>query len=309
MRVLITGTSGLIGQWTARELLQHGYYVRGVDRKPPPDDLRRNERIDIVYADIADSMAMMQACEGCDAVIHLAAYPQPRNVPVDEMIRVNVTGTQNILEAAMAHDIEKAVITSSVGALGFSFPKHPCLPDFLPITIDHPRRPQDIYGLTKLMNEESAAAATRLSGMTTIVFRPPGTFDMAHAIAHGWLEHMPNWKPRHMETSFWGYIDVRDAARAYRLAIESNLTGNHTFFIMADGVGVGSSLQELTEEFLPHLVGDLPKLTGKSFYDLKPAEEKFGFRAKYVWRDLLENGIPDELKNPIPGSPMGPGRF
>ena len=45
---------------------------------------------------------------------------------------------------------------SSVGALGFSFPKHPCLPDYLPVDTAHPRRPQDVYGLSKLMNEESA---------------------------------------------------------------------------------------------------------------------------------------------------------
>ena len=297
MRVLITGASGLIGQWVAREFLNHGYDVKAVDRRPPPKDLLNSERLEAVYADIADPLSMMLACKGCDSIIHLAAYPNPRNVPPDELMRVNVIGSQNILEAAMAHGADKTIITSSIGALGFSFPTHPCLPDSLPVTIDHPRRPQDIYGLSKLLNEESAAAATRLSGMTTVVFRLPGVMDLAHAISRGWLEHMPKWKPRHRDASLWSYIDVRDAARAYRMAVESELSGNHTYYIMADDLNVAPTVEELTREFLPELEADLHKLTGRSFFDLKPAEESFGFKAKYIAREILENGVPDELKS------------
>src|SRR5437016_11011234 len=116
---------------------------------------------------------MMAHTEGCDAVCHLAAYPTPHNVTTDELFRVNVIGTQNVLDAAAAHGSQKVVLASSIGAVGLSFPKEPFVVDYLPIDVAHRRRPEDPYGLSKVMNEESAATATRRSGLTTICLRPP----------------------------------------------------------------------------------------------------------------------------------------
>ena len=170
MRILVTGAAGKIGSKTVLELVKHGHTVKALDRRPMPAEVR--QAADTEYGDFTDALTMLNAARGCDAVAHIGAIPGP-SLPPDEVLRLNVIGTQNVLEAAAAHDIPRVVLTSSVGALGFSFPKHPCLPDYLPVDAAHPRRPQDSYGLSKLMNEESAAAMTRLTGMTTIVLRPP----------------------------------------------------------------------------------------------------------------------------------------
>ncbi len=240
-----------------------------------------------LYADITDPLALLNAARGCDALAHLAAIPHP-HLPADEVLRLNVLGTQNVLEAARAHGIGRVVLTSSVGALGFSFPTHPCQPDYLPIDTAHPRRPQDVYGLSKLANEESAAAMTRLTGLTTIVIRPPAVWDLVQARRQGWLAHRAQQHGEGYDPSFWGYIDVRDQAVAFRLALESELTGHHVFFTMADDLSVNATVQELTERHLPGLVPFLDRLTGQTFYDLAPAREQLGFAAEHTWRSALE---------------------
>ena len=292
MKILVTGAAGRLGAWVVRELAEHGHEVRALDNRPLPADLRR-ERVSPLYADIADPLAMLNAVAGCEAVAHLAAYPGPNGVTRAELLRVNVIGTQNMLDAAEAHGLARVVLTSSVGALGFSFPTHPCLPDYLPVDAAHPRRPQDLYGLSKLANEESAAAATRRCGLTTIVFRPPLVMDLEHAYAHGWLQRRVQHGRDERDSSLWGYIDVRDQARAYRLALESALTGHHVFYTMADDVSTDATPLELAERFLPpELAVQAAHLPGNCFYDLAPARDLLGFAAERTWRAVMETGAP-----------------
>lgn len=254
-----------------------------------PSEVR--QAAETLYADLTDALAMLTVVRGCDWVAHIGAIPSP-SVPPDEVLRLNVIGTQNVLEAAAAHDIPRVVLTSSVGALGFSFPKHPCLPDYLPVDAAHPRRPQDSYGLSKLMNEESAAAMTRLTGMTTIVLRPPAVWDLDRAKRHGWLQRTRDNKGEERESSLWGYVDVHDQAVAFRLALESGLVGHHVFYTMADDLLVNATVRELTARHLPDLIPHLDRLTGRTFYDLTPARDHLGFVAERTWRAWLE--APDE---------------
>ncbi len=281
----MTGAAGKIGSHVALELARHGHSVLALDRRPIPAEVQA--AAEVLYADITDPLALLNAARGCEALAHLAAIPHP-HLPADEVLRLNVLGTQNVLEAARAHDIGRVVLTSSVGALGFSFPTHPCLPDYLPIDRAHPRRPQDVYGLSKLMNEESAAAMTRLTGMTTIVIRPPAVWDLAQAKQRGWLRGMTERRGEQLDTSFWGYIDVRDQAVAFRLALESPLTGHHVFFTMADDLAVNAIVRELAERHLPALVPQLDRLTGQTFYDLASTREQLGFVAAHTWRSVLD---------------------
>ena len=269
----------------AAELANHGHRVLALDRRPLPADVRA--MADVLYADLTDPIAMLNAVHGCDAVAHIGAIPS-LSVPSHELLRMNVIGTQNILEAARAENIPKVVLTSSIGALGFSFPTHPCLPDYLPVDTAHPRRPQDIYGLSKLMNEECAAAMTRLCDMATIVIRPPAVWDIDRAKQHGWLRRSAERTGEERDSALWAYIDVQDQAVAFRLALETPLTGHHVFYTMADDLGVNATIAELTERHFPNLLPDLARLTGNTFFDLTPAREQLGFVAERTWRKALE---------------------
>ena len=223
----------------------------GVDNRAIPQDLRGS--IEIQYLDIGNPLSMLTVAAGCDAILHLAAYPSPTFVTSAELLRVNVIGTQNILDSAVANGIGRVVLTSSIGALGFSFPTHPCLPDYLPVDAAHLRRPQDIYGVSKLMNEESANATTRLKGLTTIVIRPPEVRNLARAAEHGWLSRWLERNLEHRNTGLWSYIDEIDLARAYRLALDAPLTGHHVFHVMADDVSAQATPLQLIERHLPQL--------------------------------------------------------
>ena len=270
----------------AAELVKHGHSVLALDRRPLPADVRG--MVNVLYADLTDPLAMLNATQGCDAIAHIGAIPQPYGLPSEEVLHMNVIGTQNILEAARAENVPKVVLTSSIGALGFSFPTHPCLPDYLPVDAAHPRRPQDVYGLSKLMNEESAAAMSRLCGMTTIVIRPPAVWDLDRAKQHGWLRRSAERRGEERESSLWAYIDVLDQAVAFRLALEATLTGHHIFYTMADDLGVNATLPELTERHFPQLLPYLDRLTGNTFFDLTPTREQLGFVAERTWRKALE---------------------
>ena len=285
MRILVTGASGRIGSKVVLELARHGHAVKALDRRPLPEEVRA--AAEAVYADITDPLALLNAVAGCDTVAHIGAVPAP-SLPADEVLRLNVIGTQNVLEAAHAHGLPRVVLTSSVGALGFSFPTHPCLPDYLPVDTAHPCRPQDVYGLSKLMNEESAQAMTRLCGMATLVLRPPAVWDLARAKQQGWLRRALERTGEERDSSLWGYIDVHDQAAAFRLALESELSGHHVLYTMADDLGVNAAARELTERHFPHLLPDLTRLTGNTFYDLVPARDLIGFTASHTWREALD---------------------
>lgn len=288
MRVLVTGAAGRVGAAVVPELAAHGHDICALDTRPLPSEVRV-PGVQPLYADITDPLAMLNATVGFDAIIHIAAYASPWRLTAAELLRVNVIGTQNMLEAAVTHGIGKVILTSSVGALGFSFPTHPCLPDYLPVDLAHPRRPQDPYGLSKLMNEESAAAVTRQSGLTTIVLRPSWVGNLERAAADGWLRRMLERGKESRHDSLWAYIDERDLARAYRLALEASLTGHHVFYTMADDVHVDATVADLAAQHLPpHLAQQAARLPSNCFYDLSATRELLGFTAERTWRKIME---------------------
>lgn len=286
MKLLVTGAGGHIGAKVVREFLSHGYQVRALDIQPIPADLA-DLGAETAYADIADPLDMLRAAQGCMGLVHLAAIPQPSRRG-SLLIDSNIKGTYNVLDAAHAAGIERVVITSSIGALGFSFPIHRLLPDYLPIDVNHPRRPQDVYGLTKEANELTAEMFTRRYGMTTIVLRPPHVFDLRRAAQDGWLPRMLERGAREFRNDLWGYIDTADLARAFRLAWEAQLpaASHNMFFAMADDIVSEESPRALIERFMPELIGYADKV-GNCFYDLSPTKEKLGFEAELSWRDAL----------------------
>jgi UDP-glucose 4-epimerase len=285
LKVLVTGTSGLIGRVVAIDLAGHGHDVLGIDRRRTPRDLR-DLGIPTVRADIVDSDALSSAMEGRETVVHCAAFPSPHRRTPAEIMRVNAIGTQNVLEAAMAGGARKVIVTSSIGALGFSFPKHPCLPDYLPVDTAHPRRPQDIYGLTKLINEESAAAATRRTGLATVVLRPPMVLNLPREVRKKRLYTRIDRQSEIRLDDLWAYIDIHDLAEAYRLAVERDMTGHSVFHVMADDVLARQTAPDLIRRFLPEHTECIDRLTGNSLYDLRPIEAVLGFVARRTWRNL-----------------------
>jgi len=115
-RVLVTGASGFIGGAVARLLLQNGYRVRALTR---PFSRRDNipPGIEIVEGDVTDRETVRRAMAGVRYVFHLAANYRLWAPDPTPLIRVNVGGTENVMQEALRVGVERIVHTSSVATL------------------------------------------------------------------------------------------------------------------------------------------------------------------------------------------------
>jgi len=282
-RVLVTGAAGQVGAQVAREFLAHNYQVRCFDSRPPRQDIR--DRVETVYGDLIDRFALLRAAQGCDAIAHLAAIPNPSQGETG-IFPVNVTGTQSVLEAAEANGIRRVALASTCCAFGIFFALHPIDPQYLPIDEAHPSLPQDLYGLSKLLNEETAAAYTRRSGMTTVSLRLTSVMDLDVEVR--WMR----WRRAALHSDadrmndLWSYVDRRDAGRAFRLAIENAKEGtNTTAIIAARDSFTALDIRHLVRKHFPALADQVEHLApDASLYDTRRAEEAFGFVAEHLWR-------------------------
>jgi nucleoside-diphosphate-sugar epimerase len=158
--------------------------------------------------------------------------------------------TNNVLVAAEACRVGRVVCGSSLAVYGFYYPTTELLPDYLPLDEGHPRRPQDRYGLTKLMGEQLCDALAQKTGAQIVSLRFAGVYTEAHRSML--LERRKNPLSRGTG-ALWSYIDARDAARACRLALEANFTGHEAFNICASTTIMDVPTQELLARYLPHV--------------------------------------------------------
>lgn len=215
MNVLLTGGSGLVGSRLA-PMLAEGHEVTNLDIRDPGDGLPWIE------ADLLDAEAVAAACEGVDAVVHLAAlHGRAWSEAGDAaMMRLNVMGTRNVLDGAANAGVRRVVFTSSISATGHGAGGLP--PPSLPIDEDIPRGPCDPYGLSKQLGEQLCEWYTARHGLSTMVLRPGFICDEDVTLAES--------------VRFLSYqVEVGDVARAHLAALEAPQNLRHgTFVITAD---------------------------------------------------------------------------
>ncbi len=165
---LITGIGGFIGSSLARELLQRGEQVRGVDNFSTG---RRENLTQILghinfrEADILDLDAMKNACAGVDYVLHQAAIPSVPKSVLDPLgsNRANVDGTVSLLVAARDAKVKRVVYAASSSAYGDT----PTLPKHESMTPD----PISPYAVAKLASERYMISFYRCYGLETVALR------------------------------------------------------------------------------------------------------------------------------------------
>ena len=283
MKIVVTGGVGKIGQWVVSELTANAaqpHQVTVFDRVPGPQSGPFQQGpVRYLLGDTLDLGQVLGALAGADAVIHLAALPAPRFTTDDVTFRTNVLGTFNVHEAAWRLGIKRVVSASSTAALGWVYRERDFLPDYLPLDEDHPLAPQDAYGLSKQAVENIARSYAN-RGMETVMLRPPGVLtpeQMDELRAAGGRR-----PPRF---SLCDYIDLRDLASAFRLAVERPLSGGTPLFVVADDSNAAEPLALLLPKLLPE-IGDMAKqLTGtESGVSNARAKEVLGWQPRYSWR-------------------------
>ncbi|MCU4743295.1 NAD(P)-dependent oxidoreductase [Natronoglomus mannanivorans] len=152
MNVLLTGANGIVGTAITDALGDRSEYsITGLDIQAHPDR-------ETVVADVAEYDRIRPAFDGIDAVVHMAVYP-PGFVDEswEDILRVNVRGTRNVLRAAADAEVESVVFGSSNHVVGMYEREY--APDIydpnVDLTIDHtdPVRPDSTYAVSKLFGE------------------------------------------------------------------------------------------------------------------------------------------------------------
>ncbi len=124
MPILVTGGTGFVGNNVIRLLLERGHQVRALVRSTTPQPAFEGLNVELVEGDICDAESVSLACEGTEAVIHVAAMVKIGWSQLVRQRQVNVGGTVNVAKAAHDKDI-RMVYVSSVDALGIGTAEQP----------------------------------------------------------------------------------------------------------------------------------------------------------------------------------------
>ena len=164
MTVLVTGSSGHLGEALVRLLRQRGQAVRGIDLKPSP--------YTELTGSISDRGFVREAMVGISAVLHAATLHKPHLVThsPQQFIETNVLGTQILLEEAARAGVSAFVQTSTTSTFGDALAPAPGLPAAW-ITEEVRPIPKNMYGATKLAAEQLCQVAARNTGLPVVVLR------------------------------------------------------------------------------------------------------------------------------------------
>lgn len=292
MRVVVTGGTGRLGQVVVRELFTHSHQVSSLDIAKPRESICPTHTVDL------EKFALLaERFKNTDAVVHIARARFPytetgynrtaerwefTDIAGDaERFHRNVAITNNVLAAAEAADVKKIVCGSSLAIYGLYYASTQLLPDYLPVDEAHPLRPQDPYGLTKLVGEELCEALSRKTQTQIASLRFSGIYTEEHRFRL--LERRADPIIRGTG-ALWSYVDVRDAARACRLALETDFPGHEAFNICAPTTIMDTPTRELLGRYLPQVKITRNDLEGNwCGYETEKAAARLGFRARHLF--------------------------
>ena len=309
MNILMTGGSGMMGTYILRELLRGGHTVTSYDRvAPSQEDMR------FIEGDVNSLDGLKKACPGHDAIIHLAAATAPGRATPAEMLQLNTIGTLQALEAAVQTGVRKVVLASSGSATGFTFQKRKIIPRYLPLDEEHPCEPQDEYGLSKLLAELTCRSYSDSYGIQTICLRINNNWYLKRehaeaAMRLGWGRKLGSaealWRERYLKSIedpdgagdwpvpgppappkiLWAFTDARDAAGAFRLAVENDEIVHDVFFINGDETCSTVETRALIARHYPDVPLKAPLEGHASLWSHEKATRMLGYRPEYTWRD------------------------
>jgi len=290
MRVLLTGSSGWLGQTLSPLLETAGHAVIGLDLTPGPATR--------IVGSITDAALMRTTVleQNVEAIIHAATLHKPHveSESRTAFVATNVQGTLNLLEAATAPgaNVDRFVFTSTTSLMisaGIRAGRAGGASEAAWITDAMTGlRPRNIYGVTKLAAEHLCRLQHELSGLPMVILRTsrffPEADDMAHAIPHS----DANTKANEL---LFRRLTVEDAAAAHLRALErAPSLGLDTFIVSAptpfqpaDGARLLTDAPAVVEHYFPDYPAIYERLGWTMFesidrvYDASRAADRLGF--------------------------------
>ena len=260
--ILVTGSSGHLGEALMRVLCGGSTDALGVDLKPGPFTNR--------LGSIAERAFVRECMRGADAVIHAATLHKPhvethsRQAFVDS----NITGTLNLLEEALAARVRAVIFTSTTSAFGAALSPAPHEPAAW-ITEEVEPIPKNIYGVTKVAAENLCELFARRWRLPTIVLRTSRFFpeedDDAHMRGQFSIQNMQ------ANEMLYRRLDIEDAVDAHLLALKK-----------AEAIGFGRYIISATTPFRREHAAELrknaPAVVQRLFPDAQALFDERGWR-------------------------------
>ena len=316
MKAFVTGASGFTGSHLVKALERQGDSVVGLVRQSSNLSRLADTNVQLVFGDITDHRALKTAMAGVDTVFHLAALVDLGLVDEAEMERVNVAGTQAVLETAQEISAQppKIVYCSTIGVFGHTQGQ----------TVDETfQRTQtdfsSAYDRTKYQAQQLVDQAAQ-QGLSVVSLLPAGILgsDDPHfgPVIQLFLSGRLMFWPGGDRVT--GVVHVDDLVNAMILAAERGRLGEH-YILSAGDLTTQKMFEILSQEtnrpvpieppqFLVRLVGDLLDLIGRLFnwnpplsrervhyiydrcvrVDASKARESLGWRPRSVETTLRE---------------------
>jgi len=309
--IMVTGGTGYLGSWVVKDLLEKGYIVkvpvRDISKKSKYQFLEEiasssSGKLEMFEADLLKDGSFDQAAKGCDAIIHMASpftlrFKDARKDLIDPALK----GTRNVLEAAgKSGTVKKVVLTSSVAAVhGDAIDmQEQGLNEFTEEQFNYSSSEKhQPYSYSKVLAEKEAwKIYDNQSSWKLVVINP--SFVMGPSLTWESNSESLNLMKDLMKGKYrmgvpditFGFVDVRDVARAHILALENEKAeGRH---ILAERSITLLEFAGLIEKRygsqykMPH--GNIPKWTQYLF------GWTMGFKARFIKRNV---GYPIKLNS------------
>lgn len=241
--VLVTGGAGLVGSELIRQLLDRGKKVIALYNKTPLPDFSSAD-LTQVKCNILDVVGLEEAMDGVDEVYHAAAVvtfnPRRRN----EMFKINIEGTANVVNAALDARVRKMVYVSSVAALG-RIRVDQAINETMSWT---PETSNSAYGQSKFLAEMEVWRGIS-EGLDAVMVNPTiilgnGNWGTGSSAL---FKNAYNEFPWYAEGTT-GFVDVRDVAKAMIALMESDITAER-FILSAENKSYREVFNLMAEAF------------------------------------------------------------
>ncbi|MEA2293748.1 MAG: UDP-glucose 4-epimerase [Solirubrobacteraceae bacterium] len=293
MRILVTGSSGHLGEGLMRALRAAGADAVGLDVLPSP-------WTDVVGS-IADRAVVAAAMQGAGAVVHTATLHKPHvgSHSRQDFVDTNVTGTLNLLEGAVAAGAGAFVFTSTTSAFGRALVPPPGEPAAWITEAVRPV-PKNVYGVTKTAAEDLCELVHRDHGLPVVVLRTSRFFpepDDRDDVRSAYEDL--NLKVNEL---LYRRADLADVVDAHLLALERAAAigfGRYivtatTPFSAADAAGLRADAPAVLRRRVPEFEDVYAELgwtmlpSIERVYDNARARADLGWTPRHGFRDALE---------------------
>ncbi len=293
-RVLFTGGTGKAGRHALPWLQGQGYEILNFDRQP-----FEHPTIATLVGDVTDSGQVFNAMTShfdrggleagkapgpVDMVVHFAAVPRILINPDNETFRVNVMGTYNVIEAAMKLGVRKVVIASSETTYGVCFAEGD--KDFkrFPLDEEYDVDPMDSYGLSKVVNEQTARAFAARFKADIYALR------IGNVIEPHEYDRFPGFiaDPASRKRNAWSYIDARDLGQIVHLCLQTDGLGFQVFNAVNDTITADQPTAAFLAEWCPGVPITRKLDDREAPLSNQKARAVLGFKEQHNWRDEMQ---------------------